>query len=214
MALRVRLADITLELESGGRPKGGAIEGGEGVLSVGGEHITADGSFLLEAKRLVPFTFYESMQRGRIRNGDILIVKDGATTGKVAFVDSRLPLPAAVNEHVFRLTVDPSRADPRYVFYHLFSPVGNRQILEDFRGATIGGISQYFSDYVELRLPTLSEQQRLAGLLEQADRLRRASRYALELSNTFLSAAFLELFGDPSTNPKRWSLVRLGDVSM
>jgi type I restriction enzyme S subunit len=50
-----------------------------------------------------------------------------------------------------------------------------------------------------VQLPALSEQKRIAGLLEQADRLRRTRRYALELSESFLSAAFLKLFGDLST---------------
>ena len=45
-------------------------------------------------------------------------------------------------------------------------------------------------------LPTLSEQQRTAEGVRKAYRLRRARRYALELSDTFLPAAFLELFGD------------------
>jgi DNA invertase Pin-like site-specific DNA recombinase len=40
-------------------------------------------------------------------------------------------------------------------------------------------------------LPDLSEQRRIAGQLEHADRLRRTHRYALELSDTFLPAAFL-----------------------
>ena len=58
-------------------------------------------------------------------------------------------------------------------------------------------------DY-EVKLPDLSEQQRIAGRLEQADRLRRTRRYALELTDTFLPAAFLELFGDPVTNQMGW----------
>jgi type I restriction enzyme S subunit len=47
--------------------------------------------------------------------------------------------------------------------------------------------------------------------LDEADRLRRTRRYALELSNTFLPAAFLELLGDPITNPKRFCVAALGD---
>lgn len=43
-------------------------------------------------------------------------------------------------------------------------------------------------------MPSVSEQQRIAELLEQADRLRRTRRYALELSDTFLPAVFLEFF--------------------
>jgi type I restriction enzyme S subunit len=48
---------------------------------------------------------------------------------------------------------------------------------------------------LEFYLPSLPEQQRIAGELEQADRLRRTRRYALELTDTFLPAAFLQLFG-------------------
>ena len=40
--------------------------------------------------------------------------------------------------------------------------------------------------------------------MEQADRLRRTRRYALELTDTFLPAAFLELFGDPLTQSQGW----------
>ena len=61
-------------------------------------------------------------------------------------------------------------------------------------------------------LPSLPEQRRIAAMLEEADRLRRARRYALELSDTVLPAAFLEMFGDPSSSsfkfPKR-ALVEL-----
>ncbi len=68
---------------------------------------------------------------------------------------------------------------------------------------------------MSLSLPDLSEQNRIAGLLEQADRLRRKRRYALELGDTFLPAAFLELFGDPLTNPRGWQrakICELGEV--
>jgi len=58
----------------------------------------------------------------------------------------------------------------------------------------------------------LPEQKRIAQLLEQADRLRRTRRYALELSDTFLPAAFLEVFGDPATNPKGFPMERVETV--
>ena len=49
---------------------------------------------------------------------------------------------------------------------------------------------------IEVPLPSLPEQQRIANELKQADRLRRSRCYALELTDTFLPAAFLELFGE------------------
>ena len=53
-------------------------------------------------------------------------------------------------------------------------------------------------------LPPLPEQQRIAAILERADRLRRLRRYALELSEGYLQAVFVEMFGDPVRNPKGW----------
>lgn len=49
---------------------------------------------------------------------------------------------------------------------------------------------------LEIPLPPLPEQQRIAGILGRADRLRRLRRYALELSEGYLQAVFLEMFGD------------------
>lgn len=57
---------------------------------------------------------------------------------------------------------------------------------------------------IEVPLPSLSAQKRIAGQLEQADRQVRTRRYALELSDTFLPAAFIQLFGDPKQNPNEW----------
>ena len=47
--------------------------------------------------------------------------------------------------------------------------------------------------------------------MERADRLRRTRRYALELSDTFLPAAFLRLFGDHVRNPKNFRIAELGE---
>lgn len=60
-----------------------------------------------------------------------------------------------------------------------------------------------------VELPQLSEQRRVAGVLEQADRLRRTRRYALELSDSFLPAAFRQLFCD---GYKRFPVKSLDDV--
>lgn len=68
------------------------------------------------------------------------------------------------------------------------------------------------AELIQIPLPSLPEQQRIAGLLEQADRLRRTRRYALELSDSFLPAAFLELFGDPRTNPHAFEAKPAGEL--
>ncbi|MBI3528301.1 MAG: restriction endonuclease subunit S [Betaproteobacteria bacterium] len=64
----------------------------------------------------------------------------------------------------------------------------------------------------DIPLPDLSEQKRIAGLLAQADRLRRTRRYALELSDTFLISVFIEMFGDPARNTKGWDRVEFATL--
>jgi type I restriction enzyme S subunit len=76
------------------------------------------------------------------------------------------------------------------------------------------GYSRHFKFLKELvvRFPSYPEQQRIAAILQKADRLRQLRRYAHQLSDGYLQSVFLEMFGDPATNPKGYSLVKLGDL--
>ena len=62
-------------------------------------------------------------------------------------------------------------------------------------------------------LPPLPEQWRIAAILDKADVVRRKRLQTLDLADQFLRSAFLDLFGDPVTNPKGWPIKELGDVS-
>jgi type I restriction enzyme, S subunit len=67
-------------------------------------------------------------------------------------------------------------------------------------GANLPRLDPGTMEEFAFKLPDLPEQKRIAGLLDQADRLRRTRRYALELSDTFLPAAFNNLFGTNADN--------------
>jgi type I restriction enzyme S subunit len=97
------------------------------------------------------------------------------------------------------LRIDSEKVEPRYLAWAVNSPA----VLHQISGASKGSTRQRanLSDFRKLRIPVpkdQDEQMRIARLLDQADRLRRTHRYALELSDTFLPAAFLELFGSIS----------------
>jgi type I restriction enzyme S subunit len=161
----VPLSDLLQALESGSRPKGGVRGITDGVPSLGGEHIASDGGFRLENVKYVPREFFDRMSRGKIQIDDVLIVKDGATTGKVALVRDDFPLnEAAVNEHVFLCRLKPG-VDPEYIFYFLFSKEGQRRLLQNFRGSAQGGINQSFAPNTLVPLPPDTEQQRVVERL-------------------------------------------------
>ena len=162
----VKLSDLLITLESGSRPRGGVNGINSGVPSIGGEHLRADGGFSFTNIRYVPVDFAEKMNRGRIAIGDVLVVKDGATTGKVSFVKSGFPEPAVVNEHVFIARPSPQLLSA-YIFYYLYSQAGRDGIMLDFRGAAQGGISQSFADKVIVPLAPLPEQRRIVAEIER-----------------------------------------------
>jgi type I restriction enzyme S subunit len=66
---------------------------------------------------------------------------------------------------------------------------------------------------IEIPLPPLAQQKRIAGILDAADALRAKRRQALAQLDTLLQATFLDLFGDPVINPKGWEKLRISDVA-
>lgn len=66
---------------------------------------------------------------------------------------------------------------------------------------------------LEVPLPAIEEQKRIVAILSKADSLRRKRQQAIRLADDFLRAAFLDMFGDPVTNPKGWQVVKLGELA-
>jgi type I restriction enzyme S subunit len=198
----ITLDKVTEALQTGKRPKGGAVT--SGVPSLGAEHLNASGGFKLSKLKYVGEEFFMQMKSGIIQENDIIIVKDGATTGKVSYVDHTFPIKVAcTNEHVFILRLK-EQALSKYVFYHLFGPIGQRQILEDFRGATVGGISKGFTKNVKIPLPPLDQQKKIAAILDEADAYRQKTKALIEKYDELTQSLFLDMFGDPVSNPKGW----------
>jgi type I restriction enzyme S subunit len=169
-----RLSDLLESLESGSRPRGGVRGILDGVPSVGGEHLSASGGFNFEATKYVPRPFFEAMRRGRIRQGDVLIVKDGATTGKVSLVRDDFPFDeAVVNEHVF--VCRPQDVSSEYLFWFLYSDEGQRRILAHFRGSAQGGIAQDFASGTHVPVADRRLQDLIATTLRAVDLKRRAA---------------------------------------
>ena len=79
------------------------------------------------------------------------------------------------------------------------------------KSAAVPGLNREDAYRQKLMLPPLPEQKRIAAILEKADRLRHLRRYAREIGDTYLQSVFLEMFGDPATNPMGWDTRRLRD---
>jgi type I restriction enzyme S subunit len=107
--------------------------------------------------------------------------------------------PMATNQG-FKSFVPKAGLNPDFLFWWLKS---NRQQLEDLgNGATFKEVSKAVVARVPFRLPPLSEQRRIAAILDKADAVRRKREQSLALADDFLRSLFLEMFGDPIVNAK------------
>jgi type I restriction enzyme, S subunit len=118
------------------------------------------------------------------------------------------PFPVCTNQG-FKSVVPGGRLDPIYGFFALKFLTAT--LVAQGRGATFAEISKEMMEAVRIPYRDLPEQKRIATLLEQADDLRRARRYAQRLTDSFLLEAYLALFGDPKSNPHKWPMTTLGE---
>lgn len=194
----VSLSRLLLTLENGSRPSGGVGQVRMGVPSLGGEHVSNDGKFNFENIKYVPQEFFERMTRGIIKKYDVLVVKDGATTGKTAFVGNDFPFEnAVVNEHVFIVRPDTELLLPEYLFFFLYSVWGQAQIEREIHGGAIGGINQSFAENLEVPLPSLIEQRRIVSILDVSSNLQKYKASTYENIKRLLPSIFRDLFGSP-----------------
>jgi len=79
-------------------------------------------------------------------------------------------------------------------------------------GTTFKEVSKGIVERFIIPLPPLEEQRRIAAILDKADGVRRKRKEAIRLTEELLKSTFLEMFGDPVTNPKGWEIVKIENI--
>lgn len=136
------------------------------AFSIGGEHINWNGSLNLKNERYVSKDFYNNLNKGKIKLNDVLLVKDGATIGKTAFISDKPFEKMAVNEHVFIIRSN-DMILPKLLYYLVRSNLGFMQIKLTENGSAQGGINSSFpSDVYFPVCDELSTQYKIANYLD------------------------------------------------
>jgi type I restriction enzyme S subunit len=158
-----------------------------------------------------------------LESGDIPIIDQGQdliggyTNERQAVCDIRLPCvvfgdhtkifkfvtkPFALGADGVKVLSEANNIDPKFAYYFL-----NTLNLPNV------GYSRHFRFLKRtfFPLPPLEEQRRIAAILDKADGVRRKRKEAIRLTEELLKSTFLEMFGDPVTNPKGWEIAKLGD---
>ena len=141
--------------------------------------------------------------------GDVLLTIVG-TIGRTAIVIRDRPL--VFQRSVCVLRPKNNAVIPLYLRLVLESEAVKSQFLVEKHEVAQAGIYLEALNEIKIPLPSVPEQQRISQLLDRADQLRRTRRYALELTDTFLLAAFLEFFG--CARDLRWDTSTLGELTL
>ncbi|MDH5913640.1 restriction endonuclease subunit S [Vibrio splendidus] len=148
-------------------------------------------------------------KRSAVDDGDILYAMIG-TIGNPVIVQGDKDF-SIKNVALFKFSK--SQVFNRF-FYHL---LGSSLITQQFKKNARGGTQKFVSlgniRALQIPLPPLDEQKRIAAILDKADTIRQKRKQAIDLADEFLRSVFLDMFGDPVTNPKRWQEYVLKDIT-
>ncbi|HEY9833368.1 MAG TPA: restriction endonuclease subunit S [Stenomitos sp.] len=131
-------------------------------------------------------------KRSKVDKGDIIMPMIG-TIGNPVLVDTAKEF-SIKNVALFKF--QNSSVFSPFFYYLLQSPLIVNKLAADAQGGTQQFVSLGNLRDLQIPLPPLAEQKRIAAIAQKADRLRRTRRYALQLSDTYLQSVFLEMFGD------------------
>ncbi|MDD2852903.1 MAG: restriction endonuclease subunit S [Desulfuromonadaceae bacterium] len=135
-------------------------------------------------------------------SGPGVITGRSGSIGKVHYVNSDYwPLNTALYVKDFHGN------DPKFIYY-LLSTFGLEKYSE---GTGVPTLNRNNVHGVNVPLPPLPEQKCIAAILDKADSIRRKRQEAVQLTEELLRSVFLDMFGDPVTNPKGWEIKSLSD---
>ncbi|AYO17534.1 restriction endonuclease subunit S [Vibrio owensii] len=101
-----------------------------------------------------------------------------------------------------------------YFYYYLGSQEIKNKLAGKAAGAVVKNLNKDIVKGLEIPLPPLEEQKRIAAILDKADAIRQKRKQAIELADEFLRSVFLDMFGDPVSNPKGWDTSTLDELAI
>ncbi|WP_330947876.1 restriction endonuclease subunit S [Thermomonas sp. LB-4] len=151
----------------------------------------------------------DAVRRNRLRlypAGTLLIPKSGASIN----LNHRalLARDAYVVSHLATVVPDTSRVDADYLYFWslTYDPRSQAQT------TSLPSLPTSLIKSARIPLPPLSEQRRVVDLLSRAEGIVRLRREAQRKAAELVPALFLEMFGDPASNPKGWQMYRIDEL--
>ena len=200
----VRLGDVCT-IVSGTTPKSNCPEYWDGNINwVTPAELNDDSDVIYESQRKITEQAVQDSSLKPFPAGTVLL-SSRAPIGKVAIAGVEMYC-----NQGFKNLICSNRIYNRYLYHFLKNSTEYLNSLG--RGATFKEISKRIVENIEIPLPTLDEQCRIAAVLDKVSGLIAKRREQLDKLDELVKSRFVEMFGDPVSNPKGWNIIRLSEL--
>ena len=158
----------------------------------------------------IPFDFVKNQEK-HLQEGDILVSTANSwnLVGKCSWIP-KLAYPATAGGFISILRAKDEFLNRKYLYHWFNSERTQIQARNCGRQTTnISNMDLGRALDLKIPLPPLSEQKRIADILDKADELRQKRQQSIAKLDELLQATFIDMFGDPVTNPKGWEVEKL-----
>ena len=207
---KVKLGDVVTLMHQGINTAADKVEYAEsGVPIIQSKHFTSGTLSMEDTKFLGENDEIKYGEKYTPKLGDILFSNIG-TVGKSVVLEDTPDFMFAWN--VFLIRLNSEQAHHRYI-KHFFDYLLSLNVYERwFTGGTVKFLNKKTMAEIEIPLPPLDEQKRIAAILDKADSVRRKRQQAIDLAEDFLRSVFLDMFGDPNVDDNRWESLTIGEI--
>lgn len=153
-----------------------------------------------------------SRARQVVAHRDVLVSTVRPNLNAVALVPPSLDK-AIASTGFCVLRPDGAMLDSSYLFHWVKTPEFIADMVRRATGASYPAVSDRTVLSSTIPLPPLPAQRRIAAILDEADALRAKRRETMASFDSLAHSIFLDMFGNPATNPKGWPRERLGELA-
>ena len=208
---RVRLSEIAELVTKGTTPTTLGYEFQDtGVNFLKIECFSEKGDYIQNKATHISEECHEKLKRSQLKEGDILFSIAGVI-GRVAIV-TRNMLPANINQALAIIRIKKDDIYLPYVKLILTSPLIKKQFERKKQGVAQLNISLKDINDLEIPLPEIGKQIEYANSFKKVEKLIYTRQYQLQKLDELVKARFVELFGDPISNPMNWNNRTLKEV--
>ena len=211
----VKFKDICTKIGSGATPKGGKEAYCEEGISLIRSQNVLDFDFSADGLAFINDLQAEKLKNVIVEEGDVLLNITGDSVARACMVDKKY-LPARVNQHVCIVRANPQKAVPSYLLYFLQL---NKEYLLQLAagGATRNALTKEMINNLELELPSIEDQQKIAAILDdiqaRIDCNNAINENLEQQARAVFQAWFIDYEPFGGVAPSAWHPATLGQIA-